>query len=127
MAYVLTSFGEIVDKYTILLIKKEKISDEAKLMNVRKELEILEQIVEEIRFLELIGLIEQLKSINLCLWDIEDNIRHKEKCMCFDDEFINLARSVYINNDIRAQIKHKINTLMNSPLCEEKSYKLPEL
>ena len=122
MALVVTSYGEIIDKYTILLIKKEKIQDKTKLINIQKELDILLPIVESINLCDKINIITKLKLINTELWQIEDNIRIKEKNNCFDSEFIMLARNVYKTNDKRAAIKYSINQYTCSPLVEEKSY-----
>ena len=122
MAYILTSYAEIIDKYTILLIKLEKISDVVKLENVQQELTMLLPTINDIVTHNIQHLCDELKQINLALWEIEDSIRIKEKLSQFDNEFISLARSVYITNDQRANIKYKINQLTFSPLIEEKSY-----
>jgi len=122
MAYVLTSYGEIIDKYTILDIKTEKIVDPTKRESVQKELATLLPIVQVIDLHGENHLIEELKQVNMALWDIEDHIRLKEQAQCFDESFISLARSVYITNDKRAQLKYKINQLTQSPIREEKSY-----
>ncbi|MBD3670253.1 MAG: hypothetical protein HUJ29_05710 [Gammaproteobacteria bacterium] len=115
------SNGEIVDKLTILQIKLERIKDAAKLQNVKKEYDELEGIVDGI-----LGrddpLYQALYDINGKLWDIEDRIRELEKAQDFGQEFIDVARSVYINNDKRAEIKRDINTKTGSALFEEKSY-----
>jgi hypothetical protein len=115
------SNGEIVDKLTILQIKLERIQDEAKLQNVKKEYDELEGIVDQI-----LGrddpLYQALYEINGKLWDIEDRIRELEKAGDFGQEFIDVARSVYINNDQRAAIKRDINQKTGSALFEEKSY-----
>jgi hypothetical protein len=117
------SHGEIVDKLTILQIKKENITDPSKLDNIVKEYDYLLSIVEndlEIstespEYLELL-------SINKELWVIEDDIRDKERDKVFDTEFIELARSVYTTNDKRAEIKKEINLKYGSLFVEEKSY-----
>lgn len=118
------SVGELLDKVTILEIKSERISDAAKLINVNKELEILRQTWAEspLSQQDVSSQIDQLKKVNESLWDIEDNIRRKEAGQEFDDEFIQLARSVYHENDIRAAVKKEINTMLGSSLVEEKSY-----
>ena len=117
------SLGELIDKITILEIKKKNMTG-IKLKNVVKELELLKQILQE-KNLEIdIELINNLKEINKRLWDIEDNIRIKESKQEFDKEFIQLARSVYRENDMRATIKKEINQKYNSDLVEEKSYKM---
>jgi hypothetical protein len=117
------SHGEIVDKLTILQIKKENITDPSKLDNIVKEYEYLLSIVENdlgistesSEYLELL-------SINKELWVIEDDIRDKERVKEFDDDFIKLARSVYYTNDVRAKIKKEINLKYSSGFVEEKSY-----
>jgi len=117
------SIGELIDKYTILDIKSEKIKDDNKLVNVIKEKNTLLLSLNENNYLNLFDSeIKELKQINEKLWDIEDKIRIKESKLEFDDEFIELARSVYITNDMRFSIKNKINKLSNSNMREEKSY-----
>jgi predicted nuclease with TOPRIM domain len=115
------SNGEIVDKLTILQIKLERIQDQAKLQNVKKEYDELEGIVDKI-----LGrddpLYQALYEINGKLWDIEDRIRELEKARDFGQEFIDVARAVYVNNDQRAAIKRDINQKTGSELFEEKSY-----
>jgi len=117
------SHGEIVDKLTILQIKKENITDPSKLDNVVKEYNYLLSIVENdlgisIQSSEYL----ELLSINKELWVIEDDIRDKERKKEFDDEFIQLARAVYYTNDVRAKIKKDINLKYSSGFVEEKSY-----
>ena len=115
------SIGEIVDKLSILQIKKNNITDLAKLENVKKEYLYLHEIV----FAELNIQYEdfqQLVFINDKLWTIEDSIRDKERLREFDDEFIFLARNVYKINDERAQVKKNINIKYGSEFVEEKSY-----
>lgn len=119
------SFGEFVDKITILEIKSEKIQDSAKLRNVATELNILMSLYQELSLMIpstecLEKLKTELKLINETLWDIEDAIRLKEAKQEFDDAFIDLARSVYITNDKRFQLKRKIDLLLGSRLMEEK-------
>ena len=118
------SYGELVDKITILTIKSERISNPEKLHNVHTELESLQKTYDEY-----IGnrkdaeqLKEVLKNVNQTLWDIEDAIRIKERNKEFDDEFITIARNVYITNDKRCIIKKEIDRLMGSDITEEKSY-----
>jgi len=116
-----TSVGEIVDKLSILHIKKEKISDEAKLGNITKEYEYLHQVV----FTQLAIQEEdydKLLAVNKVLWNIEDDIRVKEYQKEFDEQFIALARDIYTTNDKRAEIKKSINNKYNSTFVEEKSY-----
>lgn len=114
------SVGELCDKYTILLIKKEKITDEVKLSNIQKELSYLESIVADLNVPY--SNIYELKKVNEKLWDIEDNIRIKEMHKEFDNEFIQLARSVYVTNDMRFEIKNEISKLSKSDILEVKSY-----
>ena len=124
MAYVLTSYGEIIDKYTILEIKLENITDVNKRVHIQQDLDALAPTVIALKERGgIVNLKQDLKTVNQALWLIEDHIRVKERLVQFDEEFIALARSVYIKNDERAQIKYKINLLTNSPLIEEKSYK----
>ncbi|MBF0224910.1 MAG: hypothetical protein HQK76_05590 [Desulfobacterales bacterium] len=116
--------AELLDKITILEIKKEKITDSAKLKNIQTELNIIietkKKYIPESNELSIIY--EDLKCINRLLWDIEDNIRDCEREKNFGEKFISLARSVYITNDKRAEIKRKINNLLGSEIIEEKAY-----
>lgn len=116
--------GELVDKITILEIKAERITDAEKLRNVRTELDLLVQAWEtaSVDADGILPLKEVLKGINQALWDIEDRIRVKESRQEFDQEFIDLARSVYVQNDQRAATKKQINVLLGSRIKEEKSY-----
>lgn len=118
------AIGELIDKLTILQIKKERFSDPVKLDNVSRELASIEETLNSAVIMspQLTALIAQLKSINIKLWDIEDDIRAKEYNKQFDEEFIKLARSVYFTNDERGVIKRKINELLGSRLVEEKTY-----
>ena len=117
------SHGEIVDKLTILQIKKENITDSSKLDNIVKEYDYLFSIVEsDLGILTSSPEYLKLLSINKDLWVIEDDIREKERQKQFDDEFIKLARNVYYTNDVRAKIKKEINLKYNSDFIEEKSY-----
>ena len=115
------SIGELVDKITILEIKKNKLQN-SKLENVLKELSFLRKLMEKHQIEITDNLFTQLKEINLTLWNIEDQIRIKEKNKEFDNIFIELARSVYFTNDKRSEIKKRINRLSNSEITEEKSY-----
>ena len=115
------SIGELVDKITILEIKKNKLQN-SKLENVLKELSFLRKLMEKHQIEITDDLFTQLKEINLTLWNIEDQIRIKEKNKEFDNIFIELARSVYFKNDKRAEIKKSINRLSNSEITEEKFY-----
>jgi hypothetical protein len=117
------SHGEIVDKLTILQIKKENITDQIKLDNIVKEYEYLFSVVEnDLGILTSSPEYLELLSVNKDLWDIEDDIRDKERNKQFDDDFIKLARSVYYTNDVRAKIKKEINLKYSSGFVEEKSY-----
>lgn len=114
------STGEIVDKLTILLIKKDNIIDPNKLENIKKELNYLENIVRKLQISP--EDISELLLVNQVLWKVEDEIRDKERNKIFDQSFIELARKVYISNDSRAEIKRKINKKYSSDFFEEKSY-----
>jgi len=116
--------GELIDKMTILQIKLENIKNEAKLVNIRTELEALTTTRNACvpQSDELEALTAELLSINKELWDIEDDIRDKERSKAFDEEFVELARAVYITNDKRCAVKRQINELTGSRLLEEKSY-----
>ena len=118
------SAGELFDKITILKIKKEKISNKEKLVDVEKELNSLNDTVR--KFIpdqsNISKYIKDLKEINLKLWDIEDGKRAAEKQKKFDDKFIKLARDVYKLNDERAKIKLAINIALGSNIKEVKSY-----
>jgi hypothetical protein len=116
--------GELVDKITILRIKSERITDTAKLRNVRIELATLEEVERETltKTATLTELTEQLKAVNERLWLIEDDIRECEREQDFGPRFVALARSVYHENDRRAALKRAVNELLHSRLIEEKSY-----
>ena len=118
------SVGELIDKITILKIKQQKASDEQKLANIQRELNELERTwqKENTENLDISDLFEQLTKVNEALWTIEDDIRAKEAAQSFDDEFIQLARSVYKQNDLRAELKKQINLRSGSILVEEKLY-----
>ena len=116
------SIGELIDKITILEIKQIYMTG-IKLKNINKEMKLLKNILQDKNLEINIDLIKNLKNINKKLWEIEDKIRIKESKQEFDEEFIKLARSVYIENDKRASIKKEINQKYNSDLVEEKSYK----
>ena len=124
MAYVFTSYGEIIDKFTILEIKLEHITDPNKRMHILRDRAALTPTVNALKEKEkgILELMQALKTVNQALWCIEDRIRLKERLTQFDEEFIALARSVYAQNDERARIKRELNVLTNSPLIEEKSY-----
>jgi Family of unknown function (DUF6165) len=116
--------GELIDKITILEIKSARMSDAAKLANVRTELALLEATWRESPYAgsDITSEWASLRDINQKLWDIEDDIRDKERQRTFDQEFIELARAVYITNDERAAVKRRINTKLGSTIIEEKSY-----
>ncbi len=118
------SFGELIDKITILEIKSERISNQDKLKNVRHELDLLSEIWQQhcVEQADISQQWDSLRKINARLWDIEDDIRKLEREARFDEEFIALARAVYITNDERAKLKRKINTTLGSSVVEEKSY-----
>ena len=118
------SAGELVDKITILEIKKNKISDENKLKEIDKELNSLNNTMDKfiLEKSKILTFKDQLKEINLKLWDIEDGKRLAEKNSQFDETFIELARSVYKFNDERAKIKLAINNALGSNIKEVKSY-----
>jgi len=118
------SFGELLDKISILQIKSERITDAAKLVNVHRELSALETtwMAHPAGGKDIASLRAELKAVNEQLWDIEDNIRLKEKAQAFDAGFLDLARSVYLRNDERARIKKAINLALGSAYVEEKSY-----
>ena len=118
------AYGELLDKITILQIKSERITDENKLSNVNKELSLLSDLWKSDKksSVDISEEFAALKDINEKIWDIEDGIRDKERVKEFDQEFIELARSVYFSNDKRAEIKRVINMKLGSELLEEKSY-----
>ena len=116
------SIGEVVDKITILQIKKEKISDKLKLEHVEKELTILESTLKNSKILVPEKLIQKLKDVNLKLWDAEDVIRDRENKDLFDEEFIKCARLDAKLNDERFLVKNEINNVCQSNIKEQKSY-----
>jgi hypothetical protein len=120
------SNGEVLDKYSILQIKSERITDPTALKNVRRELESLQPAVDEIRSKEssdaISTLQDQLLEVNTQLWEVEDLLRGLEKSQDFSASFVAAARSVYQLNDRRSAVKKEINLLTGSSLVEEKSY-----
>ena len=122
--YAEISAGELVDKITILKIKKEKIANKEKLVEIKKELDSLTNTFNKSikKNINLETLTKELENVNLKLWDIEDKIRESEKKQGFGKEFIELARNVYKFNDERAKIKLKINEALGSNIKEVKSY-----
>jgi hypothetical protein len=118
------SYGELIDKITILEIKSKQITDAAKVANVRTELDLLNATWANhaASHTDIVDERARLLAVNESLWDIEDRIRLKEKAQAFDAEFIELARAVYFENDVRAAVKREINLKLGSQLVEEKSY-----
>lgn len=128
-AAILVSPGELLDKITILEIKKSRIRQKEKLVAVNRELKLLKTtLAEMLKYnkklaVKLLPEKKKLKAVNIKLWDIENRIRGKEAKGKFDKEFIALARSVYITNDKRSEIKNSINKLFGSSIHEVKQYK----
>jgi Family of unknown function (DUF6165) len=118
------SWGELIDKITILEIKAERLSSPVATRNVSHELTILNGVARKVlkQRKDVQELKQRLKAVNDALWDIENKIRAKEAAKSFDHEFIELARSVYMNNDSRGRLKREINAILNSELIEEKQY-----
>jgi len=117
------SVGELLDKISILEIKIKNIKDSNKLTHINKEYKILSKIKKKFKIKKIVySYYNQLKKININLWNIENKIRKHEKLKKFDKTFIHLARKVYFTNDKRSQIKFKINKAMNSNIIEMKSY-----
>ncbi|HEX4153008.1 MAG TPA: DUF6165 family protein [Steroidobacteraceae bacterium] len=116
--------GELLDKITILRIKTQRMTDPAKLANVRVELDALEETwsVSAYASADVAADVDALLAVNARLWTIEDDIRDKERAKAFDEDFVRLARAVYIENDERAAIKRRLNVKLGSSLIEEKSY-----
>ena len=116
--------GELLDKVTILRIKSKRMSDAAKLANVRIELTVLEETWAASAYakIDIAADVNALLEVNERLWVIEDDIRNKERAKEFDAEFVRLARAVYFENDERAAIKRRINVRLGSTIVEEKSY-----
>ena len=120
---ILISNGEILDKFSILELKKNKISDTDKLKNIENEMLHLKITYSNIiNKYNIFNIYNELRQINELLWNIEDSIRLKEHKKEFDKEFIELARSVYKTNDKRADVKKQINHISSSEIIEEKSY-----
>jgi len=117
------SVGELLDKLSILFIKKSRITNPEKLFQVEKEFFYLQELADPfLGVKDYFNLYDDLVKVNLKLWNIEDEIRVYEKKKQFDEKFIELARSVYYTNDERFEIKNKINLLTNSEIQEQKSY-----
>lgn len=117
------SVGELVDKITILRIKQRHIRDQAKLRNIEAELAALTDVCRQARIDLGDQAVRELEDINARLWKIEDDIREKERAKRFDQEFVELARAVYLTNDDRFAAKSRLNALYGSRLKEEKSYR----
>lgn len=122
--HVPVSPGEVLDKITILEIKSERMNDREQLANVRHELALLRDAWERSVSPDpaIANLHAELRKVNEALWDIEDEIRAKERSGTFDQRFIELARSVYTTNDCRSRLKKALNRRLGSPIVEEKSY-----
>ena len=116
------SIGELIDKITILELKLEFLTDTNKLENVNTELSHLNKILDELTLIDITVERDALKLVNRRLWHIENYKRECEKNQTFDDEFIETARQVYLKNDLRAEIKRRINIMVGSTIIEEKSY-----
>jgi len=115
--------GELIDKITILEIKLARLSDKEKISNVQREYALLMRVADVVSTNpEITMLRSELKSINEMLWQIEDDIRERDRRQDFGPDFIRLARAVYRTNDERARVKRVINRLLNSTLVEEKAY-----
>tara|TARA_B100000497_G_C7688435_1_gene417780 strand:+ start:1156 stop:1536 length:381 start_codon:yes stop_codon:yes gene_type:complete len=123
MINIPVSLGEVIDKLSILSIKKIEIKNKKKLIDINKEYDLLLIIYNKFLNKELAKLYNEIYIINYKLWKIEDDIRDKERNKEFDEIFIELARSVYITNDERMNIKNIINQNSNSDIKEHKSYK----
>jgi len=123
MPAVEVSWGELVDKLTILEIKERRLNSPAQVANVKRELVALNKGLDELHPpAEFAALKQSLAAVNEELWDIEDKIRAKEAQKTFDAEFVSLAREVYLTNDRRSALKREINLLLKSALIEEKQY-----
>jgi hypothetical protein len=120
------SCGELIDKITILEIKREKVDDPGKRANIARELDALQRVCRDAladRVAQIEPLARRLKAVNLTLWTIEDDLRDMERAQIFDADFIALARAVYVTNDERAGIKKDIDRALGSSLTEEKLYR----
>jgi hypothetical protein len=120
--------GELFDKKTILEIKQQRVADAAKLVHIGHELQLLSAVAHEVlagtaAAGEIEALERELLAVNQSLWDIENQVRAAERAACFDAAFIEAARQVYLRNDHRAALKHRINLLLGSPLVEVKEHR----
>jgi hypothetical protein len=123
MLNIPVSIGELIDKLSILQVKRNKIDEEKKLSYINNEFELLYNLsAEYLNNMEIENLYHELVDVNSTLWDVEDKLREYEKIQFFEDHFVNLARKVYITNDKRFELKNKINEISNSELREQKSY-----
>jgi hypothetical protein len=123
MINIPVSVGELVDKITILKIKRYQIKDADKLVNIHKEHDVLTSLNEYVKIQkDVLEQQQQLMEVNLRLWFLEEDIRHYEKTNFFESAFIDVARKIYKTNDERSRIKKEINLLCNSALVEEKSH-----
>ena len=123
MVSVPVSIGEMIDKLSILQVKKNNVKDENKLVFIKKEFELLYNFSSEyLSNLETESIYHRLVEVNSNLWDVEDKLRVMEKEQRFDDEFISLARKVYFTNDERFRLKNKINLITDSEIREIKDY-----
>lgn len=129
MITIPVSFGELVDKLTILELKKVNIKNKDQRKNINYEYDLLDKYFREEALThdmrtkrEILAMKYNLSEINTALWSIEDYMRKKEKLQEFDAQFMKTARSVYLNNDVRAKLKRQLNNLVNSDVVEEKSY-----
>lgn len=120
--HVPVSWGELLDKITILELKRDRIREGTAAANVARELALLQAIAAPVTD-RVAALIDDLREVNAALWEIEDAIREEEARGCFGAEFVALARAVYTRNDERAAVKRRINAALGSALVEEKSYK----
>jgi hypothetical protein len=116
------SVGELVDKITILELKLEFLTDTKKLLNVNTELTHLNKILNDLIIPDIVPERETLKLVNRRLWHIENYKRECEKNQTFGEEFVEAARQVYLKNDLRAELKRRINQIVGSSIMEEKSY-----
>lgn len=123
MIQIPVSVGELIDKLSILQVKRSKIDDEKKLSFINNEFELLYNLSAEfLNNMEIENLYHELVEVNSSLWDVEDKLREYEKINNFEEHFVSLARKVYITNDKRFELKNKINEISQSELREQKSY-----